>query len=86
MTSQTTFAALQAKVAAVGPCRSGGLVDRLDDVLDRARINADDTCYVEKAQPTDQWDAIALATVSDILSATPDKNVCAWFARNGVEW
>lgn len=81
----TTFKQLQ-DTASKMEIVHGNLADRLDDVLDRARINADDTCHVEKTQPVDQYDYIALNTVSEILSYLDDKEVCDWFAANNVTW
>jgi hypothetical protein len=78
-----TFEALRviAKRLAIKP---GNLADRIDSILDSGRINADDTIYLEKSAPSDQWDAIALASVCDLLAYSKDKPVLAWFARHGV--
>ena len=63
------------------------LATRLDDVLDRARINADDTVYVEKAAVAAEWDRIALDTVSDILSQSgTDGDIVEWFLAQGVRF
>ena len=66
-----------------GYCAPGTLLDLVDDVLDRARINADDSMS-EGHSPSD-WDRIALESVACALSErdTPAK-VAAWFAGRGV--
>lgn len=79
-----TFKNLQDEVSKMDMTDS--LSNRIDNVLDRARINADDTCHVEKTAPAAEYDAIALATVSDILSFENDQQVAAWFAARGVQW
>lgn len=68
-------------------CGSGSLGDRLDDVLDRARVNADDTCYVEKSAPVEEYGRIALDSIACILSERDtDRDVIAWFAAQGVRY
>lgn len=81
----TTFATLRTLVDKM-EIQKGNLADRLDDVLDRARWNADDTVYTEKTVPASDWDSIALATVSEILAYGSDAEVSAWCAAQGVEW
>lgn len=87
MTTSITFRSLEVLVSkmdlTVGRL---SLADRLDDILDRARVNADDTCYTEKTVPVTQYDRAALDTVASILSYTNDPEVCAWFAAQGMEW
>lgn len=64
-----------------------GLGDRVDQVLDCARINADDTCCVEKSLPMAEYDAVALETVCGILSSRDaDDEVRGWFKAQGVQW
>ena len=67
----------------------------VDNVLDRARINADDTIHVEKSAPESQYDSIAMDTIESCLAcdedalrgdywnATPNQ-IRAWFRRHGV--
>lgn len=64
--------------------RHGSFGARILDVLDNARINADDTVYLEKS--TLDWNAVAIASLETILSYSEDKRVNAWFHRNGVTW
>lgn len=83
----TTFKTLRKKVDAMGDIIIGTLADKLDDVLDRARINADDTVYVEKAQSVAQWNKIAYASIQDILSRSDtDEQAVRWFEKNGVSF
>jgi hypothetical protein len=81
-----TFEQIRNLARAIGPLLHGSLADRVDDVLDRARINADDTCYVEKSVPEGEYDSIALASVECVLSERDtDADVIAWFASHGVK-
>lgn len=45
------------------------LKDRLDDIIDSARVNADDTVDVEKEAKPNEWDSIFKGTVESILSS-----------------
>lgn len=74
-----------------------GLLGLVGDILDRARINADDTVYVEKSAEPDQWDQIAMGTLEMILTYSDAdllngyENVSAdeardWFASRGVKF
>ena len=56
--------------------------DGVDHVLDSARINADDTVYLEKNYC--DWNEMAINSVESILSYHNDKAVIAWFVRRGV--
>jgi hypothetical protein len=58
------------------------LFHRIDNVLDQARINADDTVYLEKNHC--DWNEMAVNTIEGILSYHNDKAVIAWFVRRGV--
>lgn len=80
-----TFASLQDQVSKM-EIKQGNLADRLDNVLDIARGNADDTCYLEKTVEVAKYDSIAMATVSELLSYSKDEEVCKWFANQGVTW
>lgn len=80
-----TFASIQSTAAKLGT-RRATLGARIDDILDNARINADDTVYVEKAAPVADWDRIALASLQSLLSYCGDSKAVAWFRRNGVEF
>lgn len=95
----TTFEQIKAKASRLVDDR-GMLTDLgrgVDDVLDRARINADDTVYVEKSLPESEHDTVAIGSICDILSgrdddlrgrwwdATPNQ-IRAWFKRHGVRY
>lgn len=67
----------------------------LGDILDRARVNADDTFEDGVRVTGEQWDRIAIGTVCSILcerdeniaspysTATPDQ-ARKWFAKRGI--
>jgi hypothetical protein len=80
-----TFEEIKAKAAKLGTAtKLGGEVDY---ILDSARVNADDTCYVEKSAPAADYDRIAVDTLRDILSASEtNKTAAAWFKRVGFQW
>lgn len=86
----TQFEAIRKEIVAAieaDGLRPGSLIDRCDDIMDRARINADDTVYVEKSAPADQWSDIATATLEGILSsrdAADDER--AWFTARGIRF
>jgi hypothetical protein len=69
----------------------------VDDVLDRARINADDTIYVEKSRPETDYDEIAYGSIAGFLCGSDDElrgdywktspnQIRAWFKRHGYRW
>ena len=58
---------------------------RLDMVLDSARVNADDTVFVERACDVTGWHDIALGSIETVLAYSTDKKVLAWFAKRGVK-
>lgn len=62
-----------------------GLGKRVDEVLDSARINADDTKYLEKNEDQ-SWEYIAMSTIEEILSFSSDKEVQDWFIGHGVRF
>jgi hypothetical protein len=82
--TKITFEALTAEVERAD-IKHGSVLDRVDDILDKARQNAYDTCYVEQAAALDRYDEIALATVCCLLADSTDKLVKRWFAKRGVE-
>jgi hypothetical protein len=79
----TSYETLRKSVDALGVVH-GTLSDRLDDMLDNARINADDTVYHERAA-TD-WNAIATASLESICADTHDHEAAAWFAAHGLRF
>jgi hypothetical protein len=64
----------------------GNLAARLDYILESARIDADDTRYVEKVAPVEDYDRIVLASVAEILRHSDDAEARQWFAAHGVKW
>lgn len=78
-----TFEAIRKAAEPLGTMR-GTLGDAVDDILDKARINADDTVFVEKS--SEDWDAMAMASLEGILSVSTDPAACDWFRNAGVRW
>ena len=64
--------------------KSRKLYNAVDHILDSARINADDTVYLEKNDG--DWHEMALNTVESSLAYCNDKAVVAWFVRRGVRF
>jgi hypothetical protein len=53
--------------------------------IDAARVNADDTVYLEKAAPESDWDGIFEGSLMGLLSdrdVNPD--TLRWFAAQGI--
>jgi hypothetical protein len=85
MTAQT-FAQI-AEIARALPLGSpDDLADRVKLMIDNAELNANDTIYVDKAAPEQQFDTIALATLESNLCYCGDFDVCEWFAQNDVRF
>ena len=82
----TMFKTLQTRVQQMMSKPHARIVNRLDNLLDQARINADDTIYVEKAADPKKWDKIALMSLESLLAYSTDLEVQAWFKKNGVRW
>jgi hypothetical protein len=80
-----TFDEIKAKAAKLGTGSKLGM--EVDYILDCARVNADDTCYVEKEAPASDYNRIAVETLRDTLSSREtDKAAAAWFKRVGFQW
>lgn len=79
-----TFEQIKAKAKKLDMRKHDGLGHRVDEVLDSARVNADDTVYLEKEADASEWDSIAVGTLSSILADSKDKAVIRWFERQGV--
>lgn len=62
------------------------LGSRVDYLLDSARINADDTVYLEKAAPVNEWERIALDSLRFLLSDSKDTKAQAWFRSINFVW
>lgn len=80
--SMITFQQIQDKVG--HNFVKGSVLDLVDDVLDRARINANDTIYVEMADTEENFDKIAIASIIDILSYETNQKVINWFKEIGI--
>lgn len=77
-------------VAKAGKLKSKSKSDlgrKVRKIIDSANGNAYDTIYVEKAQPHEQYEYIALGSLSDLLSdRDADKKVQAWFRSIGFKY
>lgn len=63
------------------------IADQIDEVLDSARINANDTIYIEKAAPESEWNLIFKGTIESILAfGDYSAEVKAWFAAQGIRY
>ena len=85
----TTFDDLRAAVDQMEIGRGrGSLGDRLDDVLDRARINTEHSvAFALQAVPAEEYGRIALDSIACILSERDtDRDVIAWFTSRGVRY
>lgn len=71
---------LQSQIDALG--YGNALGRRLDNILDEARANADETVYVEKT--TSEWHTVLIASLESLLCYCDDKELSAWFASRGV--
>jgi hypothetical protein len=80
----TTFHALRQEVDQM-EIVDGNLAARLDYILDSARIDADDTCYVQNTAPVEAYDRVALDSVAEILRHSDDAEAREWFAARGVK-
>jgi len=81
----TTFHALRHEVDQMEILESN-LVARLDYILETARIDADETCHIEKGAPVENYDRVALDSVAEILRHSDDAEAREWFAAHGVKW
>lgn len=61
--------------------------DEVDEALDSARINADDTIHQEKAAPESEWENLAHGSLQSHLSfASISPAAVEWFKKQGVVW
>jgi len=56
--------------------------DLVDQELDAARVNADDTVFVERV--SEDWAAMFKGTLMDALAFCKDQRVIDWFAKHGI--
>lgn len=65
----------------------GRLRDEVNYMLDMARVNADDTCYVEKSRPAEDHETVMMDTL-EFACTTSDAYgpAVAWFEANGVKF
>lgn len=78
-----TFHQLQRETSRLKPTSFNRQVQA---IIDDARVNADDTIYLEKAQPESAYNDIAIDTIRFILSSIEDKRIINYFAKqHGIE-
>ncbi len=49
-------------------------------------VNASDTIHVEKAAPEGDFFTLAISSIQSMLCFSDDREVCDWFAAQGLEW
>lgn len=82
MTDKNLYLSLRADCDAI---RSARLRRDVDAIIDGARINADDTVYLEKTN--DDWGVMFRGSLETILACNPHrKPVTAWFIRRGIKF
>jgi hypothetical protein len=74
------------KMASTLEISRGSLGDRIDEMVDSARVNADDTVYLEKAAAESDYDMVAISTLELILSDSNDEEAKTWFKSIGFNW
>jgi hypothetical protein len=85
----TTFKQIQDLAQALYEARTNRvLADEVSNMVDAARINADDTCYVEKSMPVEEYDAVALTSLEQgcCYAEANQLAAVAWFTANGVKF
>lgn len=92
-----TFSQLRADCDKMIRTRMSDMAHAVDDILDRARINASDTLTENTNIDPADWDKLALASVESILcerdhnlvseySKSKPATVRKWFERRGVRY
>jgi hypothetical protein len=81
---QVAFQHLENEIQKIGIYTPLGYA--LNAVHDSARVNADDTIYVEKSAPQEDWGKIAISSLENLLSFCSDKAVCDWYEAHGIRW
>ena len=81
---ETQFNALD---RAASKIRSYALRTEVQEAIESARINANDTVYTEKAATPAQWAGLFIDSLETVLCyCKPSHHAKAWFIRNGVKW
>jgi hypothetical protein len=82
-----TYDNLRKAAAALGsPLVAGSPAEEVDALIDSARVNADDTVYVEHAAPESAWDAIFAGSLASLLAYGTSAAAKDFFRANGVIW
>lgn len=62
------------------------LWDRIDDIIDSGRVNADDTIYRDKSLPESEWNAVAEGSICTLLCDETNAEVRNWFIAQGIRF
>jgi len=79
-----TFEQINSKAAKLDWSRGTG--KNIHNILDSARINADDTVYTNKSTTESEWDAVACNSLELLLGECKDIRLLNWFRRIGFVW
>lgn len=60
--------------------------DEVDQLIDAARVNADDTIFVEHSMSENDWEWCFMESLCQALSYSNDTAAAAWFKAQGVRW
>lgn len=77
----TTFETLCRAAQDIPP---GSLADEVSYMLDAARVNADDTVYVDKSAPESDWHRIAMDSLESACAYSRNSDAVSWFLAHGV--
>lgn len=59
--------------------------ETINSLIDSGRINANDTVFLEKAAPVEEWETIFKGSIGTLLaSGSYNHRVVAWFAKRGI--
>lgn len=68
-----------------GKLRGAELRADVEQLIDSAYTNANDTIYVEKAAHSKEWDRIFTGSLGGLLTERGvDPRTIAWFAKRGI--
>jgi hypothetical protein len=84
----TTFEEIRKLAWTLYETSPGPLAREVDYMIDASRVNADDTCCVEKSRPMEDYDAVALESLEQACCyAEPHQmDAVAWFVAHGLKF
>lgn len=84
----TTFDEIRTAAAKFYSANPGPLAREIDYMVDAARVNADDTCCVEKTRPMEDYDAVAIESLEQACCYAEAHQVeaVAWFVAQGLRF